>query len=100
MALPALLGGLARGAAGAGGRGLLSGGARGLVKGGTGSIVKSGVSSVTKGRKDKGGALVKPKQSMVDPGGAIVPMKKSDGGGTGGGASFHPLVLSQRSQLQ
>lgn len=98
MALPALLGGLARGAAGAGGRGLLSGGARGLVRGGAGSMVKSGVSSVTKGRKDKGGALVKPKQSMVDPDGAIVSMKKSDGGGTGGGASFSsPGPKSEKS---
>jgi|TARA_B100000085_G_scaffold282463_1_gene311013 murein DD-endopeptidase MepM/ murein hydrolase activator NlpD len=84
MPLPAVLGGFLKGAAGAGARG----------------AVKSGVARAIK-PKGKGGALVKPKQSMsmAQPSGAIVPVKSSGGGSDGGGGALSTSIApkSQKS---
>ena len=85
MALPALLGGFLKGAAGTG--------ARGLVKSGAGGLVKSGITNAVK-PKNKGGALVKPKQSMAmsEASSAIVPIKSSGGGSDGGGGALSTSI--------
>lgn len=85
MALPALLGGFLKGAAGTGARGL----------------VKSGITKAVK-PKNKGGALVKPKQSMSIAQaaiGSIVPVKSSGGGSDGGGGALSTSIApkSQKS---